>query len=372
MVRILAACLAVCAIGQSASAQGARLDLIGLIDTYYQGRHDEAIAKAAAIADLGPLRLRFVQDTPAWVAADPAHAEARRAAVAAFLIELTGARLESDWGRFSDLIEWMCVQLRTNQPPTEFERAWHAATHALAGRGRARQWLLGDYARLPHQKPVTVPPSKDEPPPARHLMHALERFPNDPQFELSRAVAWTWGRDSEPIRNIRLRIRDDDDRPQMPRRLPAQLEALVELEPLTLVKEQAPEAFVRIGTIHFTVDNFEAALRAFESAQAIAGEPAIKFIAHLNAGRTLEALSKDEEAIRQYRQALEIVPGAESATVALAGLLFQQDEREAAVSMVDKVFNRPPAPTDPGRLIGYGSYLRWPDLKTAMRKALPR
>ena len=32
--------------------------------------------------------------------------EARSAAAAAFLLELTAARLESDWGRFADLIEW--------------------------------------------------------------------------------------------------------------------------------------------------------------------------------------------------------------------------------------------------------------------------
>ncbi len=45
--------------------------------------------------------------------------------------------------------------------------------------------------------------AKNEPPQVTHLMHALERFPDDPQFQLSRVVAWTWGRDGEPIRNVR-------------------------------------------------------------------------------------------------------------------------------------------------------------------------
>ena len=108
-----------------------------LLDTYYQGRYDEAVAKAAAIPDLGPFRLRFVQDSPVWVNADPARIEARSAAAAAFLLEVTAARLESDWGRFSDLIEWTCVQLRTTGDADGI-RARMARGVARARRARAR------------------------------------------------------------------------------------------------------------------------------------------------------------------------------------------------------------------------------------------
>jgi hypothetical protein len=118
--------------------QSGGINVAAMLDTYYQGRYDEAIAKAAALPDLGPFRLRFVQDSPVWVNADPAQIDRRRAAAAAFLLELTAARLESDWGRFADLIEWTCVQLRTTATPTEFEHAWHSASHALAGRIRSR------------------------------------------------------------------------------------------------------------------------------------------------------------------------------------------------------------------------------------------
>lgn len=341
------------------------LDVTGLIDTYAQGRHDEAVSKAAALPDLGPLRLRFVQDTPAWIASDPERSATRAAAAAAFLLEVAAARLESDWGRFSDLIEWMCITLRKG-PPTEFERAWHRASHALAGRARARQWMLGEFAVLPHQKPSKAPPSDPNHPPARHLMHALERFPDDAHFQLSRIVAWTWGRDGEPTRNLQPR---DTSRPIVRRRPAPQLEAVSALEPLTEVKDVAGEAFVRIGVMQFVVRNFEAALRANERAQAAATEPAIRFIAFLNAGRALEASGRPTDAARAYQQALEIVPDAESATVALTSLQFMGAERDAAVATIDRVFNRRPGPTDPGRLIGYGSFLRWPSLKTAMREA---
>jgi hypothetical protein len=47
-----------------------------------------------------------------------------------------------------------------------------------------------------------------------------------------------------------------------------------------------------------------------------------------------------------------------------------RDARDPAVSAIDRVFNRKPVAADPGRLIGYGSYLRWDALKTAMRAEL--
>lgn len=373
---VLIALAAVVSVTPAARTQGTTVDLKGLLDTYYQGRYDQAVAKAAVLPDLGPFRLRFVQDSPVWINADPARLEARRSAAAGFLLEVTAARLESDWGRFADLIEWTCVQLRTAGPPTEFERAWHAASHALAGRARNRVWMLGEYARLPHQKPPEQPRSvprwaqtmqSTEPQPPAHLTHALERFPDDARFQLSRVVAWTWGRDGEPTRNVRRRD-DDTDRRRLVRA--PQLEAIVALEPLTAVKDVAPEAFVRLGLVHFTVNDFAAALRAFESAQPIATEPAMEYLAFFNAGRALEGLERVDDAIRAYQRALEIVPDAESATVALTSLQFMRDEREAAVSSIDRVFNRKPTAPDPGRLVGYGSFLRWPDLKAAMRSAL--
>jgi len=204
-------------------ARGATFDVPALLDAYLRGDRDAAVASAAAVPDLGPFRLRFVQDSPVWVDADPARIEARRAVAAAFLLELTAARLESDWGRFSDLLEWTCAQVRAAGPPTEFERTWHAASHAIAGRARDRRWLLGDNATLPHQKPIVQAPPKNQPPPAMHLVHALERFPEDPLFQLGRIVAWTWGRDALPIRNVRVRELDDEAVRRRPRRTPADL-----------------------------------------------------------------------------------------------------------------------------------------------------
>lgn len=368
-MRLLAAIVVFCmAAGLSPAAQGGSINLTALLDTYYRGNYDEAVAKAAALPDLGPLRLRFVQDTPTWIQADPANIEKRRAAAAAFLVELAGARLESDWGRFSDLIEWTCAQvLRAGGPPTAFERSWHMATTALAGRARVRLWLLGPYARLPHQKPLNRKPQKDDPPSPLHLMHAIERFPDDPEFQLARVVAWTWGRDSEPMRNRGGGWRDSSLRSR-----PAQLEAITALQPLLDIPEVAAEAHIRTGMVYFTVSDHAAALRSFTAAQPIARRTALKYLAYFLAARSLEVLQRPDEAVTQYQRALEIVPRAESATIALASLQFARDEVDASTAIVNQAFETHNTNNDPGRLISYGFYLHWPEIKAAMRAELTK
>ncbi len=346
------------------AAQPSPFNLTGLLDLYYEGRYDDAVDQAAALPDLGPLRLQFVQRTPGWIAADPANAEKRRAAVAAFVVELAAARQETDWGRLSDLIEWTCTQvLRAGGPPTSFERSWHMATTALAGRARIRVWLLGPYARLPHQKPRK--PSKDDPPSPQHLMHAIERFPDDPRFQLARVVAWTWGRDSEPLRNVESSVSE-----RMRTTPPAQLEAITAYEPLTAIPAVAAETWIRTGLVHVTVSDHAAALKAFETARPLAATTPLKYLSHFLAARSLEMLNRHDEAIVEYTKALDIVPSAESATVALASLQFLRSEHEASVALIDKTFARTSTTTDPGRLTGYGFYLHWPEIKAAMRAEL--
>ena len=364
---LLSALVVATAVALSANTQTPQVT--DFIDAYFQGRYDEAVKRAAAVEDLGPLRLRVVQDVPVWIRADPALTEQRRAAAAAFLLELTHARLESDWGRLVDLVEFMCVELRAGTPSPSFERAWHRASVALAGRARARLWLLGEFAQLPHQ-PARRPTAESSPTVSpKHLMHALERFPDDPQLRLARIVAWTWDRDQEPVRNVEPRR----DLPvTLARRAPPQREAITALQPLTEDAVVGAEALFRTGQIHFSMGEHAAALQAFEQAQPRATDPAIRYVAFFSAGRALEALKQPARAIEQYRKALDVMPNAESAAIALASLLFVRDDRESAVSLFDRTFPNQSAAADPGRLVGYGSFMHWPSLRAAMRAELGR
>jgi tetratricopeptide (TPR) repeat protein len=368
MRRFIALLLVVSGTTMIAAPPPATPDVIGLIDAYLTGRYDQAVSDAAAADDLGPFRLRFVQDTPGWITADPALAAKRRAATAAFLLELMHARLESDYYRFSDLVEWTCVQLRASGAATPFERSWYLASVALASRARARIWLLGESPRLPHQPPLkrTLPPKTENPSP-RHLMHAIERVPDEPRLQLAQIVAWTWGRDAEPIRNRRAR---EDDSSRFIRR-PTQLDALTAYEKWLDDPIVGAEARVRSGLIHFSVGAFENALRAFEPAQE-ASDAQTRYLALFNAGRALEALQRQDEAVVRYEKALTAVPSAESATIALASLRFSRDEREAAVALLTRRFSAAAREHDPMRLVGYGSFSRWDDLRADLRREVAR
>lgn len=346
------------------NAGTAPVSLPTLIESYASGAYDETIRQAST-DDVGRWRVAFVRDVPAWIRRDPDRMEARRAAAASFLLETAQARLDTDWGRLADLIEFTCADLRSGQPTPSFELAWHRASVALAGRARARSWLLGEYAVLPHQKPVRrQPPGKPDPNP-KHLVHALERFPDDSQLQLARIVAWTWGRDNEPTRNQPAFF--DDDR-RYGSRSNASGEAVHALEALVDDPMVGPEAYVRIAQMQIVARDPEAALRASERAEAAtAGE--VRYLALFLSARALEALNRPEEAIRKYQAALAIVPRADSATLGLATLQFVRDDRESALALIRQTFDQPSV-LDPGRLIGYGSFMHWTRLRDALRAQL--
>jgi hypothetical protein len=53
----------------------------------------------------------------------------------------------------------------------------------------------------------------------------------------------------------------------------------------------------------------------------------------------------------------------------MTSLQFARDERDDAIAQIDRVFNKRPGAPDPGRLVGYGSFIHWFELRAAMRKA---
>ena len=342
-----------------------------LITSYAEGHYDEAVREVAKVEDLGPFRLRYVQDVPNWVRSDPSKATVRREAAAAFLLELTYARLESDWTRLADLIEFTCAALRDAGPADSFELAWDRASMALAGRARARLWLLGEYAQLPHQPPRKRPPPdpKKPSPYPQHLVHALARFPDDPVLRLDQILAWTWGRDEERIRNVSPKWKlDDQYNPFNPS--PLLPEAVIEFQAWTGNSEVGGEALVRIGIAQFALRDFGASVATLRRAQQMEVAPAIRYLSHFAAGRAYEELKNRDEAMREYAKALEAMPGAESASIALASLQFVSDDRDAALARLAEAKTGRDDQTDPGRLTGYGSFIHWPALVKAMRAEL--
>ena len=336
-----------------------------ILDTYLQGRYDEAVRTAASVGDLEQFRVRFILDAPGWIRSDPVSIEKRRRASAAFVAELTHARLESEWKLFRDLIEWTCADLRAAGAAAPFERSWHLAVLALAGRARDRAWLLGAVATLPDAPRRPQPKSELGP---LHLYHVADRFPDDGRLRLEWITAWTWGRDREPTRNGGVRLAAF----QIAAPLARQVAALTALRPLTSDPETAAGALLRTAQLHFVLGDYAAARDAARRARVAASAVDERYVAHIIAGRALEALEERGDAKREYERAVETIPEAESGAIALAGIRFAADDGAAALAVLERSFARRPQTDDPWRLFSYGSFAKWPVLLTALRAELQR
>ena len=163
-----------------------------------------------------------------------------------------------------------------------------------------------------------------------------------------------------------MRRRDDDDDRAPPADPRAAARSARDARAADVGAEVAAEAWIRIGLVHFTVGDFAAALRAFESAQPIATEPPMKYLAHFNAGRALERLQ------RVRRRDARVSAGARDR----ARCRVRDHRARPACSSCATIARRPcrrsiacstasPARPIPAALIGYGSFVRWPTLKSA-------
>jgi len=173
------------------------------------------------------------------------------------------------------------------------------------------------------------------------------------------------------MRNVSPKWKFDQYNPLNPS--PLLREAVIELQTLTEDPMVGAEAQVRIGQAQFALGDHAASLATVRKVQQMpAAAPAIRYLSFFMAGRALEALKRPDEAMVDYAKALEVVPGAESASIALASLQFIGDDHDAAIARLDEAKTGRDANTDPGRLIGYGSFMHWPTLVKAMRAELPK
>jgi predicted Zn-dependent protease len=116
--------------------------------------------------------------------------------------------------------------------------------------------------------------------------------------------------------------------------------------------------------------NAEAARRLAEQARTRSAEPWTRYLAHFIAGFSYEHEKRYQDAVREYAAALEAVPHAQSASIALAQLLLRDNQADAAFDLITRSVTERPDGDDPWRLFAYGAYVRWPVLIADVRKAI--
>lgn len=355
--------LALCATATPSAGGLQEPSTAGVLDRYAAGRVQEAVMAVATIPNLTLFTARYPSEALAWIGAGE-DAVRRRRAAATFVLELTRSRLDSDWRLLRDLIEWTCADLRAAGPVDDFERAWHDAALALAGRARDRIWLLGEVPYLPGQKPRRLPVGANSP---AHLLHAAERLPESSSIRLEWIMAWTWGRDREPTRNVEAgRI------PVVLGRRERQLDAVAALKPLTDDPVIGAEASLRMASLQFLLNDHPGALATASGIAATAAPPAVRYVAHVIAGRALDETQERDRAREAYERALTAVPGAESASLALAALRLTTGDGAETSALIDRALVRTRDGDDPWRLFLYGSFRDWPARLRALRTEVAR
>jgi len=293
---------------------------------------------------------------PVWISADPPQQARRRLAIATYALDLINAnpfvvadgpamRLADEALRMTadiralasasaaDVVEWACGVLREGAP-LPAERAWHVAAIAVLERFRGQSALDSD------------------------IEHAENRFPNDPEWALARAVAQesrTW-----PDR------RDEADYRPPSGLVASRTEArFKEAAGLAATRQ---EAHIRWGYFELRRGRADDALTHFAQAGE-PGDPVLRYWLHLFTGRALERVGRLDEAIASYRLACADVPYAQSATTALAVALVANHQPDEAAALTNRMLSGQP-PLDPWNFYTFPATRSWQTLMSQLHEAV--
>lgn len=333
-----------------------------LLDDYLAGRYDAAMAGLRTFERPDDILDQLKRSGRTWVdAGDSASAiERRRLAAATLALEAArpythhtwkirrpwpppghpggGGGTVLEWRATPLLIEWGCELLRQSGPPTPGERLWQLAATGVASRSGDHEFLIGD----PEDSDVGPGPV------IGHLGHAHERFPDEPRLKLAEAIVAEWrsfpapGRGSIPAaRRLLQRLQDDPD--------------------------VGAEATLRLGYGYARQNNDRQAVELFDRVDVRTRDPWLMYLARYFKGRSLERQRRFVDAEAAYRDALVVIPGASSATLALAARLTVSGRTADASALVAAMTTAHPQTRDPWREYVMADDRFWPDLIARLR-----
>ena len=372
-MRALAHATAVaCLLAAAGDIDGARAQAIppvrDVLDGYPARPIDVSALKSER--DVEQFRERFVRDAESWIrSGDPAQTRRRELVAATVGLEIARAAFGVAWPQGRRLIEWGSTLLGRAARPDEGERLWHLAALPL---------IQGafDYRLLVAQKDEVW----------------LKRFPNEPRLLFALVVllegdTWPdpdrskpWDQDEAALAaghkmfqarranragataEMRARSFEYQRRTNM-------RQVMTLLEDLSNSVELRADALLRLGVLHLRLRHAEVARDQFEDVLRVTNEPYLVFLANFFNGVAHEQDGNRDDAIAAYRAALVAVPRAQSASFALASLLFLQDRRAEAARLADAAIELPTA-DDPWRQYESGDYRLWPQRISALRTAL--
>lgn len=305
---------------------------LDLATFYLLGDYDavETALRQASTGNLDVVIEAFRQGGPRWIDADGAQwSSHRRFVIATVALEAARAGLDTQWSNSKQLIRWACELLRS-RPPQREERGWQLAAIALFEGARDLDAL------------------------GAHLDHVRARFPDEPRLLLADAFR----RESE----------FQDDATRLGQELGPGRRARI-FDAALAHPATAAEAHLRLGYMLLRDRTIEPALEHLRQVAPV-DDPGQVYLARLFEGWALQRQDKAADAERAFRQALDAVPRAYTASLMLALHHYRTGNPAEGDALMHDVALADPPVVDPWRIYGYADLRRWPILIRELRAGL--
>lgn len=352
----------------AAGRGGATREMVwDLLARYEAGEHPAVVADIVHLASVDDATALLRREGRRWVESAPAGGASRRRTVAAALALDVAARIFAPF-RQSGTDADLPLELQDEQRSLIF---WGADLlgQNVGVSAAERSWYLAAIAVLQGQRRFH-PQMQDSREATRVLAQAIARVPDDARHRWADALVLE--------QRVLLRMPGPRSRPEDAQRA---YDAAVARADNDLRAEIQLHRVSRFLTANFANEALgpivedarrEAAKEALvRTAQAedITADRFLVYMCRMFRARIHDRLDQRVEAEASYRTALEVYPGAHSATLSLATLLFLRGDEAGAERLVDGVLTSPGA-EDPWRVYFLQDYRRLPMYIDHMRAAL--
>jgi tetratricopeptide (TPR) repeat protein len=375
--------VAVLAAAPAGPSAWSKTALLTLLDRYAAGEYDFAARAIAAIDRLGAIETPEAPDTPLttwrlaapeWIrsAASPAEIDRRRLIAATVALELVHAHPEVPWPRRWSFFSWACAAAREHPTRSAAERLWYLTSVAVAqeagGTGLLPSSELNISVRL-LRDPVDRAEMMEG-----HLRHARGAFPEESRFRLveievraagtsvasySQSPNWLGANElpvSAPLT------------PEQSERVAVRA-ALIpdlarELAALTRYDSVRGEVELNLGYLSARLRAWDDALEHLSQVPKSTDDPFLRGMSHYLRGWVFERAERRDDAIAEYRLALDAFPHDRAISTLLADQLAQASRQAEAYAVLDAGVKASATPLEP-RSTGGGL---GPTVRVAVRR----
>jgi tetratricopeptide (TPR) repeat protein len=316
-----------------------------LIDSYADWVYGRRSGVDLIAIDLDAARQELGRINPSKlpVPADLSPAAAKdhqRRLIAAFALELAAVGSKKHSSAAARLVEFACPLVRSHTPHDEYDRAWQLAALSVLEGGIDSATLRAHLAHLP-------PELSDDP--RVTLAHGIaeEQF-SAPNEVLTRSITAAG----------LARAREELSR-QEGERYRASERAVARFRDAAADDAIGAEATLRMGHVQLRMGHPGTALATWGGLDARVTDPALMYLLNLFRGLAYEQYNRIEPARASYLAALKLSPGAHSATMRLAALMFLHGHAGDPYPLVDALLKDDDARRDPWWSYYAGDWRFW-------------